>query len=211
MLICSVSVANVCSRSLRQRALSLSAAYPRQHDGRSRLNIRHWYGDRVESLLCMSEIVCLREPARRTPDVSLALFPACPLAHSGRSYQNARNTIDGHSATPLRRRGDGVSTGLVVVVVAVSVVVIVVAIVVAVVFPVLSVTVVVFVCASTPFSCPMRVRVRVRVRVRGSVMRREGRDGGWEGRQAGSTPARGRAWRELGACNEVGGVHIWCM
>lgn len=75
----------------------------------------------------MSEIVCLREPARRTPDVSLALFPACPLAHSGRSYQNARNTIDGHSATPLRRRGDGVSTGLVVVVVAVSVVVIVVA------------------------------------------------------------------------------------
>lgn len=207
MLICSVSVANVCSRSLRQRALSLSAAYPRQHDGRSRLNIRHWYGDRVESLLRMSEIVRLREPARRTPDISLAPFPACPLAHSSRSYQNARDTIDGHSATPLRRRGDGVSAGLVVVV-AVSVVVIVVAVVVAVVVvPVLPVTVVVFVGASTPFSCPMRVRVRVR----GSVMRREGRDGGWEGRQAGSTPARGRAWRELGACNEVGGVHIKCM
>lgn len=155
----------------------------------------------------MSEIVCLREPARRTPNISLALFPACPLADSGRSYQNARNTIDGHSATPLRRRGDGVSAGLVVVVVAVSVVVIVVAVVVAVVVPVLPVTVVVFVGASTPFSCPMRVRVRVS----GSVMRREGRDGGWEGRQAGSTPARGRAWRELGACNEVGGVHIKCM
>lgn len=126
-----------------------------------------------------------------------------------------RDTIDGHSAAPLRRRWDGVSTGLLVVVlVVVLVVAVAVALAVIVVVVdvlVLPVTVVVFVCASTPFSCPMRVCVRVRDCVRGSVMRREGRDGRWEGEQAASTPARGRAWRELGACNEVEGVHIKCM